>query len=185
MNNIITFDSIPRQLKSKDIPKMREWLLRLQNGNCFICGREPLIPCLDHSHKKKVKGSGLIRGVLCSPCNVFIAKSENNAVRYGIKKEDLPMILRRMAKYLEKKHFPYIHPSEKQREFKLKQASFNSLNKAYMLKYPNRQPLEYPASEKCGKRLKELFNELEIEPVFLKATIKKRKRKTAETNEEW
>jgi len=170
----------PRQLKASDVPKLRKWLLKKQNGRCLICGRKPLTPCLDHSHKKRIKGSGLIRGVICSPCNVFLAKSENNCVRYGIRILDLPHILRKIANYLEREHLPYIHPSEKAKEPILTIRNFNKLTTAYMKKYPNRKQLKYVYSQPTKKRktkqprqkltktLIKLYNEFKIKPEFFK-----------------
>jgi hypothetical protein len=92
-----------KQLTAKEIPQLREEILKLQSGVCPICEHEiDGDACLDHHHVKKVKGTGQIRGVLCRKCNVFIAKSENNCVRYGIDQSELPRILRNTAKYLEK-----------------------------------------------------------------------------------
>jgi len=84
---------------------------------------------LDHHHIKRIKGTGLIRGVLCSACNIFIAKSENNAMRYGVSKNQLPDRLRAFANYLEKKQYPFMHPSEAPPIPKLMKASYNQLKK--------------------------------------------------------
>lgn len=128
-----------RQLKQKDIKSLRKHILKKQNGKCWICGKEPKIPVLDHHHKKKIKGTGQIRGVLCNNCNVFIAKIENNCVRYAINQKDLPTILRKTAEYFEKKQYPYLHPSEKPKDKMLKKTSINKLVKLYSEKYPNRK----------------------------------------------
>lgn len=158
----------PKQLKSSDIKSLREHILKKQKGKCWICGEEPKVACLDHHHQKRIKGTGLIRGVLCSACNVFIAKSENNAMRYGVSKEALPDRLRKMADYLEKPHYPYLHPSEKPKDPKLKKRSFNVLAKKYKEEYPNRKELEYPKSQKLTKNLNKLYQEFNIIPEFLK-----------------
>jgi hypothetical protein len=155
----------PKQLKSTEIPKLREKLLEKQNGICPICKRDIKDACLDHSHTKRIKGTGFIRGVLCRTCNVFIAKSENNCARYGIAQNDLPTILRSCAIYLERPHHPYIHPSERPKERKLKKSSYNKLRKSYSgkAKFP-----EYPKSGRLTKQLKQLFNKYNIEPEFYK-----------------
>lgn len=170
----------PRQLKASDVPKLRKWLLKKQKGKCLICRKKPKTPCLDHSHTKRTKGSGLVRGVICSPCNIFLAKSENNCVRYGIKIVDLPKILRRVAKYLEREHLPYIHPSEKAKEPILTIQNFNKLAAAHLKKYPNRKQLEYVYSkptkrrktnqpkQKLNKKLAKLYDEFGITPKFFK-----------------
>jgi len=42
------FNSEPIQLKAKDVPNLRKWILeKRQNGLCAICGRVPERPCLD------------------------------------------------------------------------------------------------------------------------------------------
>ena len=159
----------PRQLKSTEIASLRNWILnKRQDGKCLICGNEPKRPCLDHDHIKRIKGTGLIRGVLCSSCNVFIAKSENNCIRYGIKIKELPDILRSVANYLEKKQYPYIHPSEKPKELKLKKNSFKKIKKLYHKDFPNRKQLEYPKSKKLTKLLKDIYETYNISPEFLK-----------------
>jgi hypothetical protein len=154
------------QLKSKDVPVYREKILNEdQNGRCAICGNIPKIPCLDHHHKKRVKGTGQIRGVVCSNCNVFLAKSENNAVRYGISHDELPDILRSMANYLERKQYELIHPSEKTQEPKLQKTSYNVLKRVYngKARFP-----PYPKSGKMTKPLRKLFKHFKIEPKFYK-----------------
>lgn len=62
-------------------------LVNAQNGTCLICGDKPSINLsVDHNHK-----TGKIRGLICNPCNIAIAKAK-----------DSPEILRAMADYLEK-----------------------------------------------------------------------------------
>ena len=161
-----------RQLKAKDVPKLRNHLLKEQDVCCAICKKKTTDPCLDHSHVKKLKGTGQIRGVLCRTCNVFLAKSENNCIRFNITSSDLPRILRNCAKYLERKHLPYIHPSEREKDPKLKKQAYNKLRKLYeteratgkrMRKFP-----EYPKSGKLTKELEKWFYELGIVPDFYK-----------------
>lgn len=154
-----------KQLKTKEIKPLREKILHEQNGVCLICGKEPKIACLDHSHQKRIHGSGLVRGVLCSSCNIFIAKSENNCTRYGFKQKDLPYIMRQMAAYLEKDHYPYIHPSEAPKPKKLMKSSYNLLKKTYTgrAKFPI-----YPKSGKLTIKLDSLFEKYNVTPCFYK-----------------
>lgn len=158
-----------KQLKQSDIKELRNKLLTEQDGKCLICN---IIvednACLDHQHKRKLKGSGLIRGVLCRNCNAYLGKLENNSRRYCISLIDLPDILRSIADYLERPHLDYIHPTEKAKEPTLSKRSFNILAKAYSEKYPKRKPLEYPKSKKLTKNLSVLFEEFNIEINFLK-----------------
>ncbi len=165
-----------RQLKSSDVPKLRKFLLKKQDDKCPICSKEIKDACLDHSHIKRIKGTGLIRGVLCRTCNVFIAKSENNCTRYGIKQVDLPTILRACAAYLERKHLPYIHPSEAPKPPKLMKSSYNKLCKkhhAYLLLHNGKgeSPCKltpFPKSGKLTKPLEKLFEFHNLEPGFYK-----------------
>ena len=153
----------PKQLKQKDIAKLRDELLIKQKGICPICNKPIIHPVLDHDHKKRVGGSGQIRGVICSGCNIFLAKSENNCKRYGISNEQLPKVLRRMVRYLTAKQLPYIHPSEKEKVPKLMKVSYNKLKSAYTGK--GKLPL-YPKSGRLTAPLERLFDKYEIEPKF-------------------
>jgi len=157
-----------KQLQAKDIKPLRKHILKKQNGVCWICEKYPDRPTLDHHHIKKIKGTGQVRGVLCSNCNIFLAKSENNCVRYGIDRDNLPTILRKIADYLEKPQYPYIHPSEAPKSPKLQKNSFKKIAKLYSAKYPNRKELWYPKSGKLTKLLKSVYEEFNIEPEFLK-----------------
>ena len=164
-----------KQLKTKDIKALREKILKEQGGVCLICNKPPDRSTLDHEHKKRIKGSGKIRGVLCSNCNVFISKSENNCIRFGISIKNLPTMLRSMADYLEQPHYPYIHPSEKEKVPNLSKNCFKQLQKEYSLKFPNRKPLEFPESGKLTKALESIFAEFQIEPKFTQSTKRKKK----------
>lgn len=162
-------------LKTSDLPRIRKKLLKKQNGKCAICGEVPKRPCVDHQHVKKVKGTGRIRGVICSNCNVFLAKSENNAVRYGVKKEELSQRLRQIANYLDMKHTKYLHPSENEKPKKVTKSSYNKLLKIHKenLRKPSgggRTPrmIPYPKSGKLTKQLGILFKFYKLIPEFYK-----------------
>lgn len=157
-----------QQLKTKDLPALREALLKKQKGKCAICGLKAERPVLDHHHKRKIKGTGLIRGVVCNKCNVLLGKVENNCVRFGIPQSRLPLILKGMAKYLTKTHQPFIHPSEAPKPKRLKKKSYNHLVRVlkaggYKYKIP-----PYPKSKQLTKKLEELFNLVSIVPEFYK-----------------
>jgi hypothetical protein len=162
------------QLKQSDIPGYRKHILRkYQNGKCAISGVPPKRPVLDHHHKKRIKGTGRVRGVIDSNMNVFLAKIENNASRYGIDQKELPRILRNIAKYLEKPQYPYIHPSEKPPAKLIKKSSFNKLVKA--LKSSNYRgklpvfpvaPRGKPGKQKLTKALEKLYDRVDIKPEF-------------------
>lgn len=158
------------QLKCSDIKKIRDKLCEEQNWICPICKRPIDNPVLDHQHKKRIKGSGLVRGVLCRSCNVFIAKAENNCIRYAIGYDKLPSVLRAIADYLEKDHTCYIHSSEKPKEQKLKKSSYNQLKKEwdkYWWDSKKRFP-EYPKSGKLTKQLEFFFSLYNLQPEFYK-----------------
>jgi hypothetical protein len=152
------------QLKQSDLKDLKVSLCEEQDYICPICNRKQELDSfvVDHQHTKKIKGSGLVRGAICRLCNVFLAKSENNCIRYKISLEELPNVLRNIADYLEKEHFDLIHPTEKQPEPKLKKSSFNKLMKVYQ----GKKELNYPKSGKMTKHLKELFTKHEITPEF-------------------
>lgn len=80
-----------------------------QQKRCALCGRPERRPnqrlATDHAHK-----DGLIRGLLCSQCNVLLGKLENAFIRLGMHKEEgvsLIDIVRRLNTYLQ-------HPSASQ-----------------------------------------------------------------------
>ena len=82
---------------------------------CPLCGSEIFNPVLDHKHSKRnetigFQGAGLVRNVICSTCNVFLGKIENNYKRYRI--QNLSDFLRNAADYLEADTTPYVYPSE-------------------------------------------------------------------------
>jgi len=153
----------PRQLKQSEIAKFREYMIKKQDGICPVCKKPITDPVLDHSHQKRVKGTGLCRGVIHRTCNVFLAKSENNAIRYRITHKELPDILRNIADYLEKPHLPFIHPNEKPKAPKLMRSSYNKLKKVYVGKvaFP-----PYPTSGKMTVKLDALFKIYKIDPGF-------------------
>ncbi len=155
-----------KQLKAKDVKSLRDHLYKKQKGKCLICKKKTNKPVLDHHHKKKVKGTGQIRGVLCSNCNIFLAKSENNCKRYLISNEELSTVLRSMADYLDKKQLPYLHPSEAPKKPKLMKNSYNKLKKAL-----KDTEFKCPAMSKSGVLtlvLKKAFVQAEIKPEFYK-----------------
>lgn len=149
-----------------DIVALRETLCQKQQGICPVCQRMLNAPCLDHHHKRRIKGSGQIRGVLCRSCNVMLGKIENNCVRYSISQEELPEILRNMAKYLEQPHLPYIHPSEAPKPKLLKKSSYNRLKKIIKEAPGKKKCPEYPKSGKLTKPLKALYKEFNLKPEF-------------------
>lgn len=156
------------QLKYSDVAPLREELLKKQGGICLICKRKVERPVLDHHHTKRIKGTGLIRGVICSTCNVLLAKMENNCVRYGVKQADLPFILSQMRRYLLRDHFPYLHPTEAEKKKLLTKSSFNKLVKEMKKQgFKNKFP-EYPKSMQLTKPIQALFAKYSVNPEFYK-----------------
>ena len=161
------------QLKSKEVENIRNKILQEdQHGICPICLKVPKRPCLDHHHTKKIKGTGQIRGVLCSTCNVFIGKSENNCMRYGISQKELPDILRATAAYLEKEQYPLMHPSEAPQPKIVAKSNFKKLMKLVEAKYPKRKKIKYVTNkkdkprQKLNQKLLKLYKEFDLEPKF-------------------
>ena len=156
------------QLKQKDIKEIREKLQKEQKGICPICKKKIKRPVLDHDHTKRVKGTGLCRQVICSSCNVFLAKIENNAVRYSVSKQELPFVLLNISEYLLKPHTKYIHPSEKKPQPQIKKTCFNRLNKVYQGKFPRKKKLTFPKRGRLTKKLQGLFKDFHIKIEYRK-----------------
>lgn len=101
-------------LNTKTAKELRDAMVE-SNPVCPLCGSEIFNPVLDHKHSKKqeilgVQGAGLVRNVICSTCNIFLGKMENNYKRYRI--QNLSDFLRNAANYLETDTTPYVYPSE-------------------------------------------------------------------------
>jgi hypothetical protein len=92
---------------------------------------------------------------------VLLGKIENNCARYSVSQQELPEVLYNMAKYLEKEHLPYLHPSEAPKAKKLKKTSYNKIKAVSRKKCPS-----YPRSGKLTKVLERLYEEYQIEPEF-------------------
>jgi hypothetical protein len=162
-------------IRRKDLPALRVRLLRGQDHRCPIClralGENSGEACADHSHRKRLRGSGLIRGVLCRTCNSFLAKSENNAVRYRIPLSNLPTILRSMANYLERPHTKFLHPSERPRAPMLTRMSYIKLIRTHdrnLAGRPGKVP-PYPRRGGLTKALKRMYDLYGLTPRFYKS----------------
>lgn len=83
-----------------DIKKVREILVKEQNGLDPVTKLPLQTPCLDHRHNLE----SLVRGVLSRQVNVYIGKLENNYKMYIKYWCDIPLpdILRNIADYLDK-----------------------------------------------------------------------------------
>ena len=105
-----------RKLKTTEVKKVREELLRLQGGVCALT-RYPLAPkdaVLDHDHK-----TGLTRAVLHRGVNALLGKLENNHARYGVSLPQMLAMGRGLEAYLKEdySHMP-LHPTHKTTEEK-------------------------------------------------------------------
>ena len=163
-----------RQLKSTEIESLRNYLLKKQKGICPICRKTIKKPVLDHHHKKKIGGTGRIRKTICSNCNVFLAKIENNCKRYLISQEELPGVLLNISQYLSCKQLPYMHPSEAPKKPVITKSSYNKLAKAIIFSGKKTRFPEYRYNAKgkpvqgLTKLLEKLFDEFNITPEFYK-----------------
>jgi len=155
------------QLKYSDIPKLREQLIKEQNNICPICKKELDTPVVDHHHKKKIKGTGRIRAVLCLSCNAYLGPIENRAQRHKIKQEDIPDILRNTADFFEADQTEYLHPSEQPKKPILSKRNFNKMVKAFKLISTNKVPV-YPKSKHYTKEVEKYYKMVNMSPEFNK-----------------
>ena len=169
------------ELKKSDIPKIRDEILKEQNGKCVICKKEITKETgvsLDHQHGTKLTkigddGYGLIRGVLCRSCNVEEGKIWNSMRRYVAPScvQDRIEWLENLVEYLKKDNYNYIHPNEVPKEPKLSKKNYNKCKKLYdneefMPKRKNQKKKPFPDFPKSGKPtklLRELFLKFNIE----------------------
>ena len=161
------------QLEQKDLQDFKQKLHESQQNICPIL--KMYFPAeqmaVDHKHKRKddtigIDGNGLVRGVIMKDANRFEGKVLSYFIRYGLAKYiDLPAYLRNLADYIENPpcEQKYIHPSEKEKIKKLGKRVFNKIKKEYSLRNPKKKELEYPASKKPTKIIKELAAKYNIE----------------------
>lgn len=93
-----------RRLAVKDVPVVRQALMKKQSYKCCICGTGLTLSNthLDHDHS-----TGYIRGALCSNCNRLEGKLKTIAVR-GRRELALWEYLRAAADYWELHSVPRI-----------------------------------------------------------------------------
>ena len=152
---------------SNTISMIRESHL-LKNPICPICKNSITSPVVDHEHKAKVKGTGRIRDTICSNCNVFIAKAENNCKRYGIALEELPEVLKNVSVYFTEQQYNIIHYTDKDSKPTLSKLLANKILKYWDFIYPSKKKkLKYPKSGIITKDWEEaikLYTEFENAP---------------------
>jgi len=110
------------QMKTKDIPLVKDELLKKQKGLCLICKRNLYqLPsrdvCLDHNHK-----TWMTRAVLCRQCNVLEAKINNAFIRTGARNKgiDFLLFLKGMLQFQKVKDTKYIYPKKAKKRRKVK-----------------------------------------------------------------
>ena len=160
------------ELKANQVKFVRDGLLEKQDYICPLCNKIIDTPTLDHFHSKRHNGDGLVRGVLCNTCNRMIGVIENKALMNRISFSDLPEFLKSVSEYVQKIHYPIIHPSEIHKEKKLSKRNFNKLKRLYekeefipIRKNQKKKEFpEFPKSGKLTKQLKDLFDQFNINP---------------------
>ena len=148
-------------LKQKDLKSFRESLLREQGGKCLVSGRTSDRMALDHAHIRRLKLSGMIRGVLDANINVYVGKIENSASRCGINQKEIPNLLRSIADYLERPDTNVIHPSEI-KHFKpvelIQKSEYNKIVKHAKVLFPRMKKIPpYPKNKKMTVKLKSML----------------------------
>ena len=149
---------------STSVRLIRESFLK-KSCICPICNKEIVSPVLDHQHKKKVRGTGRIRNNICSNCNVFIAKTENNCTRFKIAQEELPEVLKNISDYFGAQQYNIVHYTDKESRPTLSKIQANKVLKYWEYLYPGKKKLKYPKSgvltkdwEDALKKLQEFEN---------------------------
>ena len=145
---------------STSVRLIRESLLK-KSCICPICNKEIVSPVLDHQHKKKVRGTGRIRNNICSNCNVFIAKTENNCTRFKIAQEELPEVLKNISEYFGAQQYNIIHYTDKESRPTLSKTIANKVLKYWEYLYPGKKKLLYPKSGVLTKDWEEALKKLQ------------------------
>ena len=145
---------------STSVRLIRESLLK-KSCICPICNKEIVSPVLDHQHKKKVRGTGRIRNNICSNCNVFIAKTENNCTRFKIAQEELPEVLKNISEYFGAQQYNIIHYTDKESRPTLSKTIANKVLKYWEYLYPGKKKLSYPKSGVLTKDWEEALKKLQ------------------------
>ena len=145
---------------STSVRLIRESFLK-KSCICPICNKEINNPVVDHQHKKKVRGTGRIRNNICSNCNVFIAKTENNCTRFKIAQEELPEVLKNISEYFGAQQYNIIHYTDKESRPTLSKTIANKVLKYWEYLYPGKKKLKYPKSGVLTKDWEDALKKLE------------------------
>jgi len=147
-------------LKTKDIPKLRDKLLKKQNYICPLCGRKIKRPVLDHAHKRNGH-DGCVRMVLCSGCNILIGKIENNYKRCELDDNALKELLKNFYDYVNTKHTNILHPKEnKIKKEKLGKRQYNKVMKYWNKFHPRAKKPLYKKGMNIDKKWQKYLDEV-------------------------
>ena len=169
-------------MKASDIKNSEKKIWELNNRKCPVLGSDLELKnsALDHIHKKVDEEysptKGVIRTTLDFRVNSVLGKLENAIVRYGlINMEDfnLPEFLRNAADYFETGAYTedgvyFVHPREVKKEPLVSKRNYNLLKKEYIKAGKKAKFPEYPKSKKLTIKLKQLFDEFDVEPYNVK-----------------
>lgn len=141
-------------------------LLEKQGFICPITGYRLTMEsaALDHDHK-----THQVRGAIHKAANRML--TESRWVRYGIRREDIPSVLRKMAAYLALPQLEILHHTCRKKEPILQKSSFLQLKKE--IEKAGKLPAWFRYSTRKGKpaqkmnaRFQALFDKHGIVPRF-------------------
>ena len=144
---------------SNSVSLIRETILNTTDI-CPICKKTITRPVVDHEHSSRIFGTGRIRNNICSNCNVFIAKAENNCKRYNILLGELPEVLNNISKYFTQQQYNIIHYTEKDGKPILTKTISNKILKYWVHLFDGKKKkIKYPRSGIITKEWEEAILE--------------------------
>lgn len=156
-----------RQLKNQqEANALKLELLEKHGFICPITGYRLTMSnaALDHDHE-----TGQVRGPIFAGANRMLRESQ--WVRFGIRRGDIPAVLRKMADYLEYPQLSILHHTCRKKEPILQKASFLQLENE--IKKSGKPPAWFKYSMRNGKpaqkmnlKLQDLFKKYGIVPRF-------------------
>ena len=118
------------QLKTKDIPVIKEKLLKKQKGLCLICKRDLYSLPSRERHLHHNHTTWKVVGVLCARCNRCEGKILSSYTRFTKKevnsKQDYLNVLKGLVALQSKKETNYNYPPKKRRGKKHGKTTKNS-----------------------------------------------------------
>ena len=171
-SHLVPNETVYQMTSTDHIKELKQELLEEQNYICPLCNKkiDPTKAALDHSHRGAVQGTGLIRGVLCSGCNMYLGKLENNFIRNGLKPEGLRTVLVNTVTYLlDQPHKPFVHPDLAPLPKRLKKTSYNKLIQTYKEQNKSLADVpDYPKRQYITDKMMRAFEAVGLEPEFYK-----------------